>query len=69
MTGTSSSISPAIGTILASFFTRDWAWRALVALALNRSMKLCRCARSASCFTLALACSIRFSESCLAKEV
>ena len=44
----SSSIS-AIGAILASRFMRDCACAALDALALKRSTKVCRCARSASC--------------------
>ncbi len=58
--------SRVIRSILSSFFLRDWAWRALVALAPKRSMKRSMRAISLCCFSMALpsaisraACSLR----------
>ena len=45
-----------MGFIRSSIFTRDWAWRAFEALALNLSTKLWMWARWASC--------LRFMDSC-----
>ncbi|MNS68582.1 hypothetical protein D3C72_1018660 [compost metagenome] len=58
---TRSSMVVETGSILARRFIRDWAWAALEALALKRSTKACRWARSASCLALADSCRRAFS--------
>jgi len=47
---TNSSGGTSAIAILASIFTRLWAWRALAADALKRSTNFCMWARAASCF-------------------
>ncbi|MNI41978.1 hypothetical protein D3C73_962470 [compost metagenome] len=49
---TRSSGGSSMRCIFSSRLTRDWAWVALEALALKRSMNFCRWARSASCLDL-----------------
>ena len=48
-------------SILASIFMRLCAWRALEALALKRSTKVCMCARAASCFLAKATSSARLA--------
>jgi hypothetical protein len=64
---TRSSMVVATGCIFSSRFIRDWAWAALEALALNRSTKAWRWARSASCLALADSCSRAFSARAFSK--
>ena len=54
-------------SIFSSIFMRLCAWRALVALALKRSMNDCRCARSRCCFSYWLATSTRLCARCISK--
>ena len=49
-----SSTTAATGSSLASSFRRDWAWRALVALARKRSTNAVRRLRCSSCLRASL---------------